>query len=260
MRNSVPITFLAGLAAFAFGAHLLLGWNAPPVVEALAALLHRQADTYDQSVVLYQRLPRALIAIYVGSMAAVTGYVLQGIARNPLASPSTLGINAGATLAVVSAAFLFDADLRIQGFAALCGAAAGFLACVAVARFAGGRNDPRGLSLILSGALLSMLLVGMTNALLLSDPARRADMLRLADAFQANPEAIVAGMAAGYQIDTSATVMNANCVSAILRGSPAASRACARERTVRTSGNALAGSPQPLPRRVAELALKCMSV
>jgi iron complex transport system permease protein len=65
----------------------------------------------------------------------------------------------------------------LQGIAALAGALAGFLSSLAVARLAGRRNDPRGLSLILSGALVSMLFTGMTNALLLSDPARRADFL-----------------------------------------------------------------------------------
>lgn len=167
-----PLVLLAALLA-----NLTIGAAAIPLEEAVHALLHAQAETYEQSVILFQRLPRALIAIYVGAMTAVAGVVLQGLTRNPLASPSTLGVNAGSTLFVVAGAYLFDLGMEAQGVAALAGAFAGFLACVFVARIAGRTSDPRGLALILSGALVSMLFLGLTNAFLLSDPARRSDFL-----------------------------------------------------------------------------------
>ncbi|PWE54937.1 ABC transporter permease [Metarhizobium album] len=178
MRNRVlfPAALVLLLLA-ALAIHLFVGRNAPPAAEVMAALLNGEAESYDQSVVLFQRLPRALMAIYAGAMTAAAGCVLQGLVRNPLASPSTLGINSGATLAVIFGVFLLDIRIETQGLAALAGACGGFLACLAVARLAGRRNDPRGLSLILSGALVSMLLVGATNALLLSDPMRRAEFL-----------------------------------------------------------------------------------
>ncbi|MGL3606760.1 FecCD family ABC transporter permease [Rhizobium sp. G187] len=163
--------------AFALLAHLTFGATRFPVSEVIETLIHQQADTFEQSVILYQRLPRALIAIYVGATTAVAGAVLQGLTRNPLASPSTLGINAGAMLFVIAGAYLFDLGMEAQGIAALAGGFGGFFACLLVARVAGRRNDPRGLALILAGALVSMLLVGLTNAFLLSDPARRADFL-----------------------------------------------------------------------------------
>jgi iron complex transport system permease protein len=47
------------------------------------------------------RLPRALVAWTVGMALAVSGAILQGLTRNPLASPGILGINAGASLAAV---------------------------------------------------------------------------------------------------------------------------------------------------------------
>lgn len=176
-RRALLPAVLSLLLLAALGLHLFLGRDAPPVTEALTALSRGEAESYDQSVVLFQRLPRALIAIYAGAMTAAAGCVLQGLVRNPLASPSTLGINSGATLAVIAGVFLLDLGLEAQGFAALVGAVGGFLASLAVTRLAGRNNDPRGLSLILSGALVSMLLVGTTNALMLSDPMRRADFL-----------------------------------------------------------------------------------
>ncbi|MNS36166.1 putative siderophore transport system permease protein YfhA [compost metagenome] len=47
------------------------------------------------------RLPRALIAVCVGACLASAGTLLQGVTRNPLASPSVIGLNAGAALCAV---------------------------------------------------------------------------------------------------------------------------------------------------------------
>ncbi|MBP1849569.1 FecCD family ABC transporter permease [Rhizobium halophytocola] len=157
--------------------HLTYGIGALSYREMAGTLMHGNVETYEQSVLLYQRLPRALIALYVGATTAVSGMVFQGLVRNPLASPSTLGVNSGATLFVIAGAFVFDLGTAAQGMAALAGAVFGFATCLGIARMAGRTRDPRGLSLILSGALTSMLLVGMTNALLLSDPTRRAEFL-----------------------------------------------------------------------------------
>ncbi|WP_018932263.1 FecCD family ABC transporter permease [Gracilibacillus lacisalsi] len=58
--------------------------------------------TEQQSLILFDfRLPRMVIAILVGMGLAVSGAVLQGIVRNPLAEPGIIGINAGAGLAVM---------------------------------------------------------------------------------------------------------------------------------------------------------------
>ncbi|SMC63103.1 iron complex transport system permease protein [Fulvimarina manganoxydans] len=157
--------------------NLSLGAIVIPTSTILSAFLSFDRQDYAQNVVLYQRLPRALIALYVGALFASSGSVLQGLTRNPLASPATLGISAGAAAFVVGGVMLFDFGLEAQGFAALAGAILGFLASLTMARFAGLSRDPRGLSLILSGALVSMLLIGLANALLLSDPSRRADLL-----------------------------------------------------------------------------------
>ena len=51
------------------------------------------------------RLPRSLIAALVGASLAVAGAIMQGLTRNPLASPGILGVNAGAAFAVVVGTF-----------------------------------------------------------------------------------------------------------------------------------------------------------
>ncbi|MBY8974918.1 iron ABC transporter permease [Rhodobacteraceae bacterium NNCM2] len=158
-------------------AHLLAGFPAAEFPGLIAALLRFEAGSFEEAVLLFQRVPRSLIAIYVGGIAAASGFVLQSLVRNPLVSPATMGVNAGAAMFVVGGALIFGIGAEMQGVAALVGALTGFAACLAVARLAGRQNDPRGLSLILAGALVSMLFMGVTNAMLLSDPARRTDFL-----------------------------------------------------------------------------------
>ncbi|URD48604.1 iron ABC transporter permease [Chroococcidiopsis sp. CCNUC1] len=55
------------------------------------------------------RLPRTLVALMVGVAFAISGTIFQGLTRNPLAEPSIIGINAGASLAAVTAIVLFPA-------------------------------------------------------------------------------------------------------------------------------------------------------
>ena len=56
------------------------------------------ADNVDAQVFFVARLPRVLAAALVGSGLALSGVVFQALLRNPLASPDTLGVSAGATL------------------------------------------------------------------------------------------------------------------------------------------------------------------
>ncbi|MEJ8473759.1 FecCD family ABC transporter permease [Roseibium algae] len=178
MKGSLAVLMLfACVFLMSLIANLIIGASAIHWQDVIGALFLFDPDSYDHFVVLYQRLPRALIAILAGSVLACGGLVLQGITRNPLASPSTLGINAGATLFVVAGAYSFDLGVKAQGAAALVGGTFGFLSCFVVARLAGLSRSPHSLALILSGALVSMLFIGLANAILLSDPARRTEFL-----------------------------------------------------------------------------------
>ncbi|GAB3959784.1 hypothetical protein GCM10027614_80030 [Micromonospora vulcania] len=69
----------------------------PDVLRALAG----SDDPGPAFVVRELRLPRALTGLLVGAAFAVSGAIFQTITRNPLASPDMIGINAGATTAVV---------------------------------------------------------------------------------------------------------------------------------------------------------------
>jgi iron complex transport system permease protein len=60
------------------------------------------ADTERERLILLEiRLPRTLLAMFVGSSLAVSGAMMQGLFRNPLADPGVIGVSAGAALAAV---------------------------------------------------------------------------------------------------------------------------------------------------------------
>lgn len=92
------VLFLVGLA-------LSMGSGSRPIDAAtvVAALFWPDATDANQAVVRDLRLPRAIASAIVGAALAVAGAVLQGLTRNPIASPSILGISAGSSLALILA-------------------------------------------------------------------------------------------------------------------------------------------------------------
>ncbi|GBU07037.1 ferric citrate ABC transporter permease [Bacteroidales bacterium] len=71
----------------------------------LASILHflNDGNTMEYSVLHHIRIPRALLAIAIGGSLSLSGVILQGIYRNPLAEPYTLGISGGASLGITLA-------------------------------------------------------------------------------------------------------------------------------------------------------------
>ncbi|HRF99172.1 MAG TPA: iron chelate uptake ABC transporter family permease subunit, partial [Aggregatilineales bacterium] len=62
--------------------------------------------SFHHLVIQTSRLPRVVSGVLVGASLAVAGGIMQGLTRNPLASPDILGINSGAAFAVVLLVFL----------------------------------------------------------------------------------------------------------------------------------------------------------
>ena len=87
------------------------------------ALRQRQTRTRP-AILVASRLPRLLAGLAVGVALGVAGATLQSLARNPLASPDTLAVNAGAYLAVVAAA-AFGLSLPVLPSGALSRSSAG---------------------------------------------------------------------------------------------------------------------------------------
>ncbi|WP_227396457.1 FecCD family ABC transporter permease [Jeotgalibacillus aurantiacus] len=137
------------------------------------------------------RVPRALIAAAIGASLAVAGVLMQTLTKNPLASPSIFGINAGAGLAVVMGVTLFGVT-SIQMFAVLAFIGA---AVAMVSVYALGSLDQKGLSplqLTLAGAALSALFGSVTQGLLvLNESALEQVLFWLAGSVQGRDLALL---------------------------------------------------------------------
>lgn len=74
----------------------------------VVSALFGSGDEFNQTILIDFRLPRIVLALFVGMALAVSGAILQGITKNPLASPDLIGVTAGASFAVVLFLTLFS--------------------------------------------------------------------------------------------------------------------------------------------------------
>lgn len=74
-----------------------------PLKNILDLLLNKEIDEHYKIIILQLRLPRILMAIFVGGGLSISGVILQALLRNPLAEPYILGISSGGTLGAVIA-------------------------------------------------------------------------------------------------------------------------------------------------------------
>ncbi|MCA9235231.1 MAG: iron ABC transporter permease [Planctomycetales bacterium] len=103
--------FLAGIALLVAGvsASLLVGDLPISPHTAWEALFGHQPESTPHVIVREWRLPRAIADVLVGASLATAGAVMQCMTRNPLASPSIMGLNAGASFATVVAMVVWPA-------------------------------------------------------------------------------------------------------------------------------------------------------
>jgi iron complex transport system permease protein len=161
---------LATLAGF--GAITAIALVAAPLVGStpihLARVLDRTmpfSDNVDAQVFFVARLPRVLAAALTGSGLAIAGVVFQALLRNPLASPDTLGVSAGATLgAMIVITFHLDVAalgipaIPVASFAGSAGSL-GIVYLLAAAR----RRGTSSTVLLLAGVALSGLLSALNR-------------------------------------------------------------------------------------------------
>ncbi|MGW6005396.1 iron ABC transporter permease [Oerskovia enterophila] len=121
------------------------------------------ADRTVAAVLVASRLPRLLAGLLVGVSLGAAGAALQSVARNPLASPDTLAVNAGAYVAVVGAAVVgVTLPFYLSGTLALVGGLAAAGLVLVLAR--GGAAGPT--RLILAGSAITLALHSLTTVLL----------------------------------------------------------------------------------------------
>jgi iron complex transport system permease protein len=157
----VAALVVAGLLSVAFGANpLSLGavWR---------ALWER--DGSEASIIVWTvRLPRTGLGVLVGAAFGVAGALIQALARNPLADPGILGVNAGAGFAVTLGVGFFGLS-TISGYVwfAFLGAAAATVLVYLIG--AAGRGSTSPVTLVLAGVALGAVLGGFATFLTLID-------------------------------------------------------------------------------------------
>lgn len=159
------IVLLAVLCLFVWLS--LFSWPIVPVSasQAITALWQTDKSIIAHNIVLDLRLPRALIACTVGACLAVAGVIMQGLTRNPLASPSVLGVNAGAALGMAAVTILAPSfGLFGSSVAAMLGGAITWtLVMVLGSAWRGGEYG----RLVLAGVAISALCAAFTKAILI---------------------------------------------------------------------------------------------
>ncbi|HEV7708955.1 MAG TPA: iron ABC transporter permease, partial [Asanoa sp.] len=163
MRVAAAFAVALALTAILAAVHLTQGTSSVGAADLLR-LLFGGDDAGAAQVLVASRLPRLLAALVVGLALGVAGAGLQSLARNALASPDTIAVNAGAYLAVVAAsAFGVSLGVLPSGALAFLGglAAAGLV----LALSSGGRAGPT--RMILAGTAVALALGSLTTVLLL---------------------------------------------------------------------------------------------
>ncbi len=108
------------------------------------------------------RLPREIAAIFVGAALAVSGAIMQGMTRNPLADPGLLGLTAGANAGLaITLAFFSSANYFITMIACFIGAALGATIVFGISAVKKGGFSP--LRIVLAGAAVSAFLTAVAE-------------------------------------------------------------------------------------------------
>lgn len=136
----------------------------------LQALLEYNPRNFEQRIIVELRLVRLGAALLTGAALGVAGLLLQTVIRNPLGEPHILGLNAGASLAVVATSALglsLGAFPAARPLTAACGAALLFGGVMVLA--SAGRGGATPLRITLCGVALSAFASAVTAAILILD-------------------------------------------------------------------------------------------
>ena len=160
------ILIVSFFASMAFGAVNL------PIKEIINVIFN-ETETKHHLIIADVRLPRSIIACLVGMCLGVSGCIMQGITRNPMASPSILGVTNGASLVTFILFIFFPSAFRMVPIAAFIGALATTLLIYTMA-WKGGVNPTR---FILSGVAVGSVISAIHSVLTTMYPDSLAGMV-----------------------------------------------------------------------------------
>jgi iron complex transport system permease protein len=127
-------------------------------------------DGSDDAIIVHDlRIPRTILGLLVGGALGVAGALMQALTRNPLADPGLLGVNAGASAAVVTAIGLLGITGR-AGYVWFAFAGAAVASVVVYAVGSMGRGGATPVRLALAGTAVTAAFIAFVYAVTLTDP------------------------------------------------------------------------------------------
>lgn len=152
-------------------ASLMFGSRLVRFHELIDGLFHQDVDSYGASVV-HKRISRTVFSLFCGAALGVSGALMQAVTRNPIADPSILGVNTGASLFVICGiAFLNISTANQYIWLALAGAAITAVFVFGIGSM--GRGGATPIKLVLAGAAISAALSSLVTAIMIP----RADVM-----------------------------------------------------------------------------------
>lgn len=147
---------------------VMVGAKAIPASTVVDAFVAFDPTNNDHLFVRLERVPRTVLGLLVGLALGLAGTVMQAVARNPLADPGILGINAGASLLVVVGITTFGLT-TLSGYVWFGFVGAGLAAVVVYGVSSLGREGATPIKLALAGAAANAAFVSFTTAVLLTN-------------------------------------------------------------------------------------------
>ena len=162
----IAVGIVLVITAAAVGPYTIPPSHTIDILLAQIGAAQSTAPETEQAIIASIRLPRIILALVVGSALGVSGAVMQGLFRNPMADPGIIGVSTGGALgAVIAIAIgahaLFPLALPAMSFAG----AAGALALVYIVASVGGRFSMA--ALLLAGVAISAFIAAVMSAIIL---------------------------------------------------------------------------------------------
>lgn len=166
IRKTIGI-YLVSIIFLGICAMVSLAWGSKNIEfsQAINALLNSD-DMSFAALVVRERIPRTIFSIMAGASLGISGALMQSITRNPIADPSILGVNTGASLFVVIGMAFFNINSANQYiWIALAGAGITSIFVYGIASIGNGGMTP--IKLALAGSATSAILSSLVSAIIL---------------------------------------------------------------------------------------------
>lgn len=170
--RGASLVLLLLLLAAAILLSLSVGSLKLPLSEIISTLWNRP-EGVNYQILFNIRLPRILLGAMVGGCFAVAGAILQGVMRNPLASPGIIGVSAGGGLAGIIVMLVLPQFGALLVPAAFCGS----LATALLVYLLAWKRGVSPVRLILAGVAVSAMLGAFSSTILLFNAERAGGIL-----------------------------------------------------------------------------------